>query len=416
MNPEDIKSLDNSLNLLVVGINYSPEHSGIAPYTSAMSSELKALGNNVVVFTAQPHYPAWKIFPGFRKWKTFETVNKVALFRFLHYVPAKPNSLRRLFSEVTFGARVAAQKLGRQDVVLLVSPALFSSFLVMLRVKLTHPNARIVVWVQDLYAKGYFETTGRAGMLYKVLSLVEGFLLRSSSHVVVVHDSFRTTLEEDFDIHPDNVSVVKNWAHSVVENETAQSNRSVFNWPDDKTVVLHTGNMGKKQGLKTVVDAAKIAEARNLDILFVLVGDGSERNDLREYAVGLSHVVFIDPVDTKVYSDMLKSADILLVNELPGVSNMSVPSKLTSYFQSGRPIIACTSAFGSTALEVSRSGAGLVVEAGSAEMLVDSVRSLSQDTNLQDELGQMGLDYFRKELTLEQAIRSMQKILNSQES
>ena len=49
---------------------------------------------------------------------------------------------------------------------------------------------------------------------------------------------------------------------------------------------------------------------------------------------------------------------MLLVNELPGVAHMAMPSKLTSYFQAGKPVLAATDEGGFTAKEIALSGAG----------------------------------------------------------
>ena len=57
----------------------------------------------------------------------------------------------------------------------------------------------------------------------------------------------------------------------------------------------------------------------------------------------------------------MQASDVLLVNQRASVTNMSLPSKLTSYFASGRPVIAAVSADSETAWEIEASGAGLVV-------------------------------------------------------
>ncbi len=49
------------LRVAVLGINYAPEKSGIAPYTAGMARGLQSLGHSVKVFTSFPHYPEWRV-------------------------------------------------------------------------------------------------------------------------------------------------------------------------------------------------------------------------------------------------------------------------------------------------------------------------------------------------------------------
>jgi len=53
------------MRILIHGINYSPELTGIGKYTGEMAEWLAAMGHEVRVVTAPPYYPQWKIQPGF---------------------------------------------------------------------------------------------------------------------------------------------------------------------------------------------------------------------------------------------------------------------------------------------------------------------------------------------------------------
>src|SRR3954470_19000035 len=63
-------SVDASLlrgrTVLVIGINYWPEVTGIGPYTTAMAEELVRCGSSVTVLAGVPHYPSWRVDSEFR--------------------------------------------------------------------------------------------------------------------------------------------------------------------------------------------------------------------------------------------------------------------------------------------------------------------------------------------------------------
>jgi hypothetical protein len=73
---------------------------------------------------------------------------------------------------------------------------------------------------------------------------------------------------------------------------------------------------------------------------------------------------------------------VLLVNEREGMAEMSVPSKLTSYFSAGRPVVAATDPDSPTASEMRASGAGPIVPSGDPEALLARFCTLAADAAL----------------------------------
>jgi glycosyltransferase involved in cell wall biosynthesis len=137
--------------------------------------------------------------------------------------------------------------------------------------------------------------------------------------------------------------------------------------------------MGVKQGLENIVDAARLADERGAPVQFILVGDGGERERLGRYACGIARLSFVDPLNNEDYRLALGAADVLLVNERAGVSEMALPSKLTAYFDAERPIVAATDPSGITAAEISSADAGVLVPAGDPVALLDAVLALRED-------------------------------------
>ena len=61
--------------ILLYGINFAPELTGIGKYTGEMAAWLAARGHQVRVVTAPPYYPAWKVGDGFRNGWTTEVMD-----------------------------------------------------------------------------------------------------------------------------------------------------------------------------------------------------------------------------------------------------------------------------------------------------------------------------------------------------
>ncbi len=326
----------------------------------------------------------------------------VTVDRLRHYVPRHPTLVPRALAEVSFGLRQASTRWGRPSAIVAASPALLSSALVRLRALVTHRHVPFVVWVQDLYGLGVVETGQGGGVAARALRAIEAWLLRSASTVVVIHDRFADRVHEDFGIPRERIAVVRNWTHlPPMPVADVGAVRRAHGWAEDDIVVVHTGNMGVKQGLHHVVDAGRLARERGKRVRFVLVGNGAQRDDLQQrIAAQPTTAEILPPLDDKAFAETLQSADILLVNELPGVAEMAVPSKLTSYFASGRPVLAATDATGITAQEVVAAQAGVVVAAGCPESLLDGAERLASDREECSRLGRNGKRY--KETVLEE--------------
>lgn len=390
---------------LFIGVNYAPEPTGIAPYTTGMARRLVANGVDARVLTAYPHYPWWRVLDGYRGVTMSEVIDGVPVDRRRHFVPRRHTTLSRSLSEFVFGVRVLCARWGRPDVVVLVSPALISSRMAAARAR--WQRIPTVVWIQDIYTLG-IRQTGGGGIAAKIVARIERGLANSASRVVVIHDRFRRMLQEDLDVTTP-VDIVRNWSH-IEPADRSESVRADLGWAPDDFIVLHAGNMGAKQGLENVVHGAREAERRGSRVRFVLLGDGNRRAQL-EAMGGSDRLQFIDPLPDGLFERALASADALLVNELPGMTEMSVPSKLTSYFAAALPVIAAVDESSITFDEVRAAEAGVCVPADDAAALVDAAEHLAADPAQRCAYGAAGRQYRERHLTESAAVAAFARVL-----
>lgn len=402
-----------SLSVTIIGINYAPETTGIAPYTTAMARALAEQGHRVQVVTSMPHYPAWRISDDYRGHRTLrEMIGRVRVLRLRHFVPSRPHVISRSLMEVTFAVRALVAHWGRPDAIVLVSPALLSSWLLRFRARLT--GVPVIVWVQDIYTLGMAQT-GASARFGGLLRRIEGGLLRGASAVVAIHDRFRRYLVEELSVGVERVAVVRNWSHvrsDPVAPESRTAMRTRLGWRDDETVVLHAGNMGAKQGLENVVAASRLAADRGSRVRFVLLGDGHRRDDLERMGPN-PRLQFLAPVPDAEFSATLAAADVLLVNELPGLTEMSVPSKLTSYFTTGLPVLGAVDSTSITAEELIAAGAHPPVPAGDPEALLAAAETLGDDLPRRRRLGAAGQAFRERMLTEDRAVAEFCEVLRS---
>lgn len=398
------------MRILIFSVHYAPEITGNAPYVTSLAESLARRGHSVQVHTSMPFYPSWKIDSSYRGNAFAEQRNGVKVHRLRHYVPGNPKPALRMASELSAGLRAATAKWGPADAIVVVSPALFHAALVLARA--ARRGLPTLLWIQDYYSLGAEETGVGGARVGRILRRIEGWTARRATAVVSIHERFSRYAREGLMVSGDRIRTIRNWSHvAVSDSPTEGASDSLPRSFPEEFVVLHAGNQGVKQGLTNVVEAARIADQLRLPIRFVLMGGGNQGDSLREASIGVERISFIESVDTDDFLAALRSADVLLVNELPELHEMSVPSKLTSYFAAGRPVLAATDAQSITAEEVSRAGAGLIVPAAEPVALVEAVEELRSDRAMGAELGLRGPIYCSRLLSEERAIDEFEAVL-----
>jgi glycosyltransferase involved in cell wall biosynthesis len=232
---------------------------------------------------------------------------------------------------------------------------------------------------QDLMGRAA-EQSGVAGGA-RVAGLVRSGELRvarGAKAVGIIAETFRHYLEEG-GVRPEHIWRLRNWTHRVEPDESRQETRERHGWGDDVFVCLHGGNMGQKQGLDNLLDTAALLNGANIRI--ALVGDGNDRARLERQAEerGLANVDFIGMQVPGRWEAMLEAADVLLVNQRASLTDMSLPSKLTSYFAAGRPVVTSASRESETADEMEAAGAGIVVPPDDPSAMRDAITALKDD-------------------------------------
>ncbi|GAA3881916.1 glycosyltransferase family 4 protein [Saccharothrix violaceirubra] len=351
------------------------------------------------VVTGFPYYPAWRL-PAEYRWLRHGLARRtrehgVDVTRLWHHVPRRPTAIGRFVHEASFAAHALVRLLctrPRPDVVVGVSPSLLSSAAA--RCYADRVGVPLAVVVQDLCGRG----TRAAGF--------ERSLLARAAGVSVAHDSVRSYLEHAYRLDPVRLTVIRDWAHgaSCRPDVDRHEARRALGWPVDGFVALHAGNMGVRQDLVNVVEAARIAGIRREPVHFVLMGDGAARPEVVARARGLPRVSVVAPVAGDLLPTALGAADVLIVNERPGPPGIRLPRKLTAYFRAGRPVVAAAHRDSTTATEVTAARAGCVVEPGDAVALLNTVLDLARDRAYAESLAAAGLDHARRTLDRDRAL------------
>ncbi|MEV7519852.1 glycosyltransferase [Streptomyces sp. NPDC091371] len=393
----------------MVSTNYAPEHAGIGPYATQIAEHWADLGHETHVLAGMPHYPAWSVEPEYKgALRRTERRAGVIVHRRAHTVPPRQTAVKRALFEgsILLHGAVAPPRMPRPDAVLAQMPSLAGGVLAArLAARWKVPYVPVV---QDLMGAAAEQSGISGGEKAAVIAgRAEAYALKRAALVGVIHETFVDRVV-GMGVDPEKIRLVPNWSHVAKPTRPRAETRHHLGWAPGQTVVLHSGNMGLKQGLEVLVGAARL----DPEVRFVLMGDGSQRSALAGLAADVPNLDIIPPAADGEFPDILAAADVLAVTQHASVLDMSVPSKLTSYFQAGRPVVASVAAEGGTAQEVERSGAGVLVPPEDPGALLKAVRILAEDPDGADAMGAAGPRHVAAHLSREAGLARIDALMD----
>jgi len=387
--------------VLLVTTNYWPEPTGTAPFATDLAMALTVEGNFVSVVTTFPHYPWWSIPSQYQGMQNLSHSEEgISIIRTSHYIPKSSNLITRLMYELSL-LKNLMRILKRietlnMDYVVTIGSSFAGHFIGKKFAK--QKKIPLLIIIHDLIGKG-LEQSGIPGgkIVSKFVQSLESSNLKKASGIAVISPAMKSTLEE-MGVEPGKVSFVPIYGtNSIPELETAKA-KMANGWDPNNFAVVHSGNMGNKQHLETLIDAAKMLSSES-DIVFYLVGHGNNEAQLKTLAKGVKNLHFLPAVKDEDFPNVLGGADLLLVSERASQFEMSLPSKLTSYFFSNRPVIASVPIGGATAQYLQ--GLAQIVPAEKPKLLAEEIMYMKLNQTHRSMLAAKALTYARLNLTRE---------------
>ncbi len=383
------------MRILLYGLNYAPELTGIGKYSGEMAEWLAGRGHRVRVVTTPPYYPAWRVRADYRWWAYRKERGPVTVYRCPLYVPQRPSGVSRLLHLASFMLSslpvVMAQAGWRPEIVMTVEPA----FMCVPGTLLAGRMAGAPAWlhIQDFEVDAAFDLglLPREGWLHTVAEQLEQRLMRGFARVSTISHRMMERLPEK-GVAQQRIVLFPNWVdtEAIQPLPTPSSLREELGLGPERVVLLYAGNMGMKQGLEILPELAQACR-RDPRIHFIFCGDGAFHPQLRAMVEGMQNVTMLPLQPLDRLNDLLNTADIHLLPQRGDAADLVMPSKLTGMLASGRPVLA-TVAKGTqvaTALE----GCGTVVEPGDAAALLAAVERLADDVELRCAMGRAARAY-----------------------
>ena len=381
------------MRIIVWGINYAPELTGIAPYNTALCDFLRGRGDDVEMLTTFAYYPTWRKQAEDRgRLYRDDLVDGVPVHRCWHYVPEKVAAWKRIVHEGTFvlTSTLRALSLRRPDVYVMVSPPLLLGAAAWLVTKLKESD--YVFHVQDLQPDAAVGLGMlRKGWFTRALYALEAFAYRHAARVSGISRGMLAIFEGK-GVPPQKLIYFPNGVRlqASADHVPRGAFRARHGFRPDEFLAIYSGNLGVKQGLEILIDAAELLQGSAVRI--VICGDGAVRETLarRVSELKLPNVSMLPLQPLANYESMLADADVCLITQQAGAGNAFFPSKLLSTLAAARPVITVADEDSELTRALNEGAFGVNVTPGDAKALATALRELASNPGALVRFGEAG--------------------------
>ena len=285
------------MRILIYSLNFFPELIGIGKFSGEMAEFLESRGHSVHVITSPPYYPNWSVNERYSAWKyCSEQISQIVVNRCPIWVPRKITGLKRILHLMSFALssfpKVVGQISWHPDVVWLVVPTLFCIPAAVITAKLS--KAKAWLHIQDFEIDAAFKLgILPSSHIRNWIGALEGRMMQQFDLVSTISDRMLDRLEKK-GVQREKRILFCNWVdtHLIYPLDRPSVFRKEIGIPDDSVVALYSGNMGIKQELEIIIEAARHLQDHK-KIVFVLCGSGVAYNKIQRLAAGLSNVYWL---------------------------------------------------------------------------------------------------------------------------
>ena len=407
------------MKILYVSQYFPPEMGAPSARVSELSRHWAEAGHHVSVMTGFPNHPTGVVYPDYRsKIRQLvyrERVDGVEVVRsWLWPLPnRKPHERILNYTSFSLSSSITGSFVARPDIIIATSPQLLVGmagwWLSWTR------SIPFVLEIRDLWPDAILASGvgNNNSMFSKTLSAISGFLYQRCDHLVVVTPAFKTEIIKDFGIDPEKISIVENGAQTDLFSDKGRK-MTLNEQPDleNRFVVSYIGTLGLAHGLSTMLQAASRLQVQYPDMLFLLVGEGADKERLVKLAKdqGLTNIRFLPQQPREKVPAIIRASDVCLVmlKKAP-IFKTVIPTKMLEFMACSRPVILGVDGQARQVLEEAEGG--VYTEPNDPDALTDAIIKLYKDARLRNTLGQSGRRYIVKNLSRKKTSEKYLKVL-----
>jgi colanic acid biosynthesis glycosyl transferase WcaI len=416
-----IRVLKLIVKILYVSQYFPPEMGAPAARAAELSRHWARMGHDVTVLTGFPNHPTGVVPEEWRsrlhRLRCTESVDGVRVVRtWLWPLPnRKAHERIRNYASFCVSAAVSGLALHRPDVVIATSPQLLcalSGWWLAWWKRVPFVFEVRDLWPESLAAVG----AGSEGtLLHRTLAAIAGFLYRRADRIVVVAPAYKDHLIRYWDVPAAKISIVENGVETDLFrlDPAAMEVRKQLKL-EDRFLICYIGTMGNAHGLETLIAAAEELQTALPSAMFLLIGEGAEKERIVELAVarGLTNIHFLGQQPRERIPAYVSAADLCLVMlKKAELFKTVIPTKLLEYMACERPVIVAVD--GQARQIVEEAGAGVFVEPENSKALVKAILDLAEDPEHRRQMGASGRQYIVNKCSREKTAQDYITVLGT---
>ena len=187
--------------------------------------------------------------------------------------------------------------------------------------------------------------------------------------------------------------------------------RKRLNISDHACVFLFGGNMGKPQCIELLVHVIQALKMEK-NIYFLFVGRGTERyklkNIIRKQHICNARVIDNLPRDT--FEQLIRESDVGLVVLDPRFTIPNYPSRILSYMEYAKPILAATDYVSDIKELIKEADCGKWIWSGDEDGFIQEILNMSKDAKCRREQGMNGRNYGSLHFSVENSVEIINQI------
>ena len=389
--------------VLIVNCVFEPEPVVSAQIGMNLATKLSSLNYQVTVIAPRPSRPF-----GFEFETKFTKISEFDLIYLDSYIYPQSGIFGRLRESISFG--IASYKYicahsDNIDIVYMNTWPIFSQLAVALASKKISKPYKI--HIQDIYPESITNKLfiPLRYIMFKLLMPIEKYVLKNANKIIVISEKMKKYFMQTRNIKEKKIDVILNWQDDTIFHEYQN------NWESGLLTFMYLGNIGPVAGIPFVIEAFAKATLPNAQL--IIAGVGSSKNSCIQIAEKYpeTSIIFQDVPMGKVPS-IQSLAHVMILPITKEAGNTSIPSKLSAYMFSARPIIALAEKGTDIEIIISESKCGWVGEPENEAWLINCFKKVCNIDRLDlIHKGKLAQQYarinFSKENNLNKLIKSI---------
>lgn len=270
-------------------------------------------------------------------------------------------------------------------------------------------NARSYLLLKDIFPQNAVDLgmMGRGGLLYRFFSKKEKALYQVSDFIgcmspanasyVLQHNTFLEA--SNVEVNPNSLELIP---APVVDKPTKTAIRNTRQIPNNKTIFVYGGNLGKPQGVDFLLQTIKSSTAID-QAFFLIIGSGTEFTRMKQWfeSTKPSNALLMQGLPKAAYDRLVKACDVGLIFLDPRFTIPNYPSRLLSYLENAMPVITATDPITDIGTIAQENGYGLKCISGDIETMKKHIQYCCENPHQVKEMGQKGYEFLKNNYTVQ---------------